>query len=169
MDYQSNIRLSNGRAEIQIGDISFAVTRRDTDSRHYMCPVEMVIGALGSWIALTMSAVADHKKIKIDKAHIQIAHRIWEGKPWVTSFAIKIDLGNNLTHREQKILFNSARSCEVHKMLAGEFTFDYQLVWKVFSNQLYWGAGEFFAQQPGNRGMNYRQRNRALSEWIRDR
>ena len=74
-----------------------------------------------------MSAVADHKKIRIDKADIQIAHHIREGKPWVTSFEIKIDLGNNLTHREKSILFNSARLCEVHKLLTGEFTFDYQL------------------------------------------
>ena len=74
-----------------------------------------------------MSAVADHKKIKIDSADIQIAHHIQEGKPWVTSFGIKIDLGNNLTHREQKVLFNSARLCEVHKLLAGDFTFDYKL------------------------------------------
>jgi hypothetical protein len=75
-----------------------------------------------------MAAVADNKKIRLNGVDIQIAHQIQEGKPWVTSFKIKIDPGNNLTRREQTILFNSARLCEVHKLLIGEFTFDYELV-----------------------------------------
>jgi hypothetical protein len=75
-----------------------------------------------------MAAVADNKNIKLGETDVQITHEIQEGRPWSTSFKIRIDLGNSLTRREQKILFNSAKLCEVHKLLAGEFSFDYKLV-----------------------------------------
>ena len=75
-----------------------------------------------------MAAVADNKKINLDKSEIQIEHRILEGKPWVTEFHIRVDLGDGLSERERKILYNSARLCEVHKILTGEFTFGYQLM-----------------------------------------
>ena len=38
-----------------------------------------------------------------------------------------MDLGEGLSRRERIILFNSARRCEVNKLLNGEMTFDYQL------------------------------------------
>ena len=73
-----------------------------------------------------MAAVADNKGITLEDAAVYIEHDISQGKPWITALGIRIDLGNHLTEREQKILFNSARLCEVHKMLSGEFTFDFQ-------------------------------------------
>jgi hypothetical protein len=42
-------------------------------------------------------------------------------------FIIEIDLGAGLTQREQTILLNSARSCEVSKLLAGNIDLDYRL------------------------------------------
>ena len=75
-----------------------------------------------------MAAVADNKKINLHKAEVRIEHRIHEGKPWRTDFSIQIDLGSGLSLRERKILFNSARFCEVGKLLTGEFTFDYRLM-----------------------------------------
>ena len=39
-----------------------------------------------------------------------------------------IDLGRGLTKRERTILFNSARLCEVTKLLGGEKKFEYELV-----------------------------------------
>lgn len=75
-----------------------------------------------------MAAVADNKRITLEKAAVHIARSISEGKPWITALRVRIDLGNHLTRREEKILFNSARLCEVHKMLAGQFTFDFQKV-----------------------------------------
>jgi hypothetical protein len=50
-----------------------------------------------------------------------------EGSPWRTRFVVHVDLGLGLTRREQTILFNSARRCEVHQLLTGEMTFEYQL------------------------------------------
>jgi len=79
-------------------------------------------------MALTIAAVAENKKIKLEKAEIQIARQTLENKPSITAVRININLGNGLTPRERKILFNSARTCEVNKMLAGGFKFDYQLI-----------------------------------------
>jgi hypothetical protein len=50
-----------------------------------------------------------------------------EGRPWQTRFDVQIDLGEGLARRERIILFNSARRCEVNKLLTGQVTFDYQL------------------------------------------
>ncbi|MBW1696198.1 MAG: hypothetical protein JRH18_03125 [Deltaproteobacteria bacterium] len=44
----SNIRLVDGQAEIQIGNINFTVSRRDSDNRTQCCPIELVMGSLGS-------------------------------------------------------------------------------------------------------------------------
>ena len=79
-------------------------------------------------MALTIAAVAENKKIKLEKTEIQIARQTLENKPSITAVRININLGNGLTTRERKILFNSARTCEVNKMLAGGFKFEYQLI-----------------------------------------
>lgn len=51
-----------------------------------------------------------------------------EGRAWQTRFDVQIDLGEGLTRRERIILYNSARRCEVNKLLNGEIAFDYQLI-----------------------------------------
>jgi hypothetical protein len=58
---------------------------------------------------------------------VQIRRTTLEGRPWQTHFEVQVDLGEGLTRRERTILFNSARRCEVNKLLNGEMTFDYQL------------------------------------------
>ena len=77
---------------------------------------------------LTLAAVADNKKIKLDRLDVQISFDIQTGKIWSTCFNIRIDLGDALTRRENAILFNSARWCEVSKLLSGENKFTYELV-----------------------------------------
>ncbi len=52
---------------------------------------------------------------------------MWAARPR-TRFLSHLDLGEGLTPREQRILYNSARTCEVHKMLRGEVTFEDHLV-----------------------------------------
>ena len=58
---------------------------------------------------------------------MRIERKTTEGSPWQTSLVIWIDLGKGLTRREQVILFNAGRTCEVHKLLTGELRFDYAL------------------------------------------
>ena len=57
---------------------------------------------------------------------MQIERETEESSTWQTRFEVQIDLGEGLTRREQIILFNSARRCEVNKLLTGEMTFDYR-------------------------------------------
>jgi hypothetical protein len=76
---------------------------------------------------LTMAAVADNKKIKLDVVDVQISYEIQAGRSWSTCFDVRMDLGKKLTPRERAILFNSARWCEVSKLLSGENTFKYEL------------------------------------------
>ena len=51
-----------------------------------------------------------------------------EGSPWRTSFAVRVDLGAGLTRREQAILYNASRRCEVYQLLAGKVSFEYELL-----------------------------------------
>jgi uncharacterized OsmC-like protein len=74
-----------------------------------------------------MAAVAAHKGIEPKTLDVQILRQTVEETPWQTEFAIRLDLGEGLSHRERAILFNSARRCEVHKLLNGRMTFDYRL------------------------------------------
>lgn len=76
---------------------------------------------------LTIAAVAAHKGIAPQRIDVEIHRRTVEERPWQSTFSAEIDLGPGLTHRERVLLFNSARHCEVHKLLKGDLAFDYQL------------------------------------------
>jgi uncharacterized OsmC-like protein len=75
-------------------------------------------------MVLTMAVVAAHKGMILDKLEVQVETRIEEvGYQQKTAFVTAIDLGSGLTKRERRILFNSARRCEVHKLLRGSVEF----------------------------------------------
>lgn len=78
---------------------------------------------------LTMAAVADHKGITVDKLEVQVEPRVEElDKEMHTLFAARVALGQGLSERERRILFNAARRCEVHKLLSGQISFEAELV-----------------------------------------
>ena len=77
---------------------------------------------------LTMSAVAENKGIELGEVVVEIdPHIVEERSAMTTHFSTHIDLGPGLSRRERVILYNSARRCEVHKLLSGEVTFDFDL------------------------------------------
>ena len=80
-------------------------------------------------MVLTMAAVAANKGIQVEKLEAQVnaVTDVTEGGQR-TKFATLIDLGHGLSDREIKILFNSARRCEVHKLLGGQIEFEEKLV-----------------------------------------
>ena len=78
-------------------------------------------------MVLTMAAVAAHKEITVETLGVQVHRQTVEGALWETTFAIELDLGAGLTRREQTILYNAARRCEVHKLLTGRMDFEYRL------------------------------------------
>jgi uncharacterized OsmC-like protein len=75
-------------------------------------------------MVLTMAAVAANKGIRVEKLEAQVdaVTDVTEGGQR-TRFSTIIDLGQGLADREIKILFNSARRCEVHKLLGGQIEF----------------------------------------------
>ena len=74
---------------------------------------------------LTLSAVTDQKKITMEKCEVQVGCVTVNGTSPSTRFTINIDVGNGLTQRERAILFNSARNCEVGKILTGPIDIEY--------------------------------------------
>ncbi|HNS53081.1 MAG TPA: hypothetical protein PKO09_18125 [Anaerolineae bacterium] len=75
-------------------------------------------------MVLTMAAVAAHKGIHPTRLGATVEGRTQLATDTRTHFASEIDLGEGLTPREERILFNAARQCEVHKMLHGTVTFE---------------------------------------------
>jgi hypothetical protein len=76
-------------------------------------------------MVLTMAAVAEHKGIS--STHLSAVvegHTVMAKRGTSTRFVSRLELGEGMTVREQRILFNSARTCEVHKMLHGEIVFE---------------------------------------------
>jgi len=79
-------------------------------------------------MVLTMAAVAANKGIALPSLEASVEGRAeFEGTSTCTHFASLLTLPEGLTPREQRILFNAARQCEVHKMLRGTITFEERL------------------------------------------
>ncbi len=80
-------------------------------------------------MVLTMAAVADHKGIKAAGLAAQVTPRTArEGREEHTCFQSTIRVGPGLTPRERRMLFNAARTCEVHKMLRQPMEFEETLL-----------------------------------------
>jgi len=80
-------------------------------------------------MALTMAAVAANKGLAPERLHVRVDWETREeGHRWDTEFSTEIDLGAGLDDRARKILFNAARTCEVHKLLRGRMEFRERLV-----------------------------------------
>jgi hypothetical protein len=75
-------------------------------------------------MVLTMAAVAASKGIAVTRlaATVQGVTE-FAGLGADTRFVTNLDLGAGLSSRERAILYNSARHCEVHKMLRGRIEF----------------------------------------------
>ena len=79
-------------------------------------------------MVLTMAAVAANKGIALPSLEASVEGRtVLEGSSARTHFASRLTLPEGLSPREQRILFNAARQCEVHKMLRGSITFEEKL------------------------------------------
>jgi uncharacterized OsmC-like protein len=75
-------------------------------------------------MVLTMAAVAANKNMALDRLEVRVETHIEEDeRQQKTTFVTAIDLGSGLTERERRILFNSARRCEVHRLLRGSIEF----------------------------------------------
>ena len=122
--------LGNQRAQVQAGERTFVVDERTKvdQAGAKFCPIELIAASLGACIVLTMAAVAAKKDIQVERLEAQVTTTVGESHPtWESRFDVRIDLGAGLSKRERIILFNSARLCEVHKLLSGKISFNYAL------------------------------------------
>jgi len=79
-------------------------------------------------MVLTMAAVAEHKGISVSRLAASVEGCTeFVGLSVSTRFVSRLEMDEGLTPRERRILFNSARQCEVHKMLRGEIAFEERL------------------------------------------
>ena len=106
---------------------TFAVTIGSNKNRKNSSPIELLLSSLGSWIALTVSAVAENKKINLEKLEIKIDFKIIDVRTYTCNYKILLDFGSGLDRRGRSILFAAARSCHVGKILKGKLDFDYSL------------------------------------------
>ena len=89
------------------------------------CPTELVAGALGACIVLTMAAVAANKGLPTCGLGADVEMTGGEeADGFVTRFVVTIRLDPALDARGRTILLNSARTCTVHKLLSGRVEFE---------------------------------------------
>lgn len=119
------VQLDNDQALVTAGDNSFHVTQRDRVTAVSSCPMHMMLGALGACIMLTLRAVGQHKGISLDGSDVSLDY--FQGPKGETRFHVELTLADHLTDRERKILYQSARICEVGKILKGDVQIDYAL------------------------------------------
>ncbi len=121
----ASVRLSNGQALVETDGGSFRMVRRDDAAGRSGCPMQMVVGALGACIVLTLDAVAKNKKIALSDLEVRIGcHTGGNGN---TEFQVALQLDADLSERERKILYQSAKLCEVGKLLKSNVTIDYRV------------------------------------------
>ncbi len=121
----ASVRLSNGQALVETGGGSVRMVRRDDAAGRAGCPMQMVVGALGACIVLTLDAVAENKKIALSDVDVRLGcHTDGNGR---TEFQVTLRLDADLSERERKILYQSAKLCEVGKLLKSNVTIDYRI------------------------------------------
>jgi len=63
----------------------------------------------------------------IENLEAQVQLHSSDGSKSITVLFVEIDIAGNLTDRERRILYNSARSCEISKILGDKVDIRYQL------------------------------------------
>ena len=79
---------------------------------------------------LTLAAVAASKLIPIDRLEVTTSMdlSLATGSGTRTTFTNRIEIEGNLTERERAIPLNSARHCDVNKILRGEVSIEDQFI-----------------------------------------
>lgn len=121
-----HVRMDSDQALVSTASGSFHVCQRDRANAISSCPMHLVVGALGACIMLTLNAVAEHKGIDIGESDVSLDYAY--AKSGKTKFLVDIKLDSRLSDRERKILFHSARICDVGKVLKSDVAIDYRLL-----------------------------------------
>ncbi|MGD9364767.1 MAG: OsmC family protein [Desulfobacteraceae bacterium] len=122
---QISVQLDDDRALIRAAGNTYHVAQKDRTDARAGCPMHLMLGALGACIMLTLKAVADHKGICLGSPDIHIDY--YRNDHGDTRFQVVLKLDDHLSERERKILYQSARVCEVGKILKSDVHIDYRL------------------------------------------
>jgi uncharacterized OsmC-like protein len=123
---QIQVRLEGGQACVSFAGGRFFVRQQNHHDASAGCPMQLMLGALGSCIILTLHAVAQHKGIVLRDTHLALEYH--RNSNDGTRFEVTLNLDDHLTDRERKILYQSARICEVGKILKSDVQIDYHLL-----------------------------------------
>jgi uncharacterized OsmC-like protein len=74
-----------------------------------------------------VAAVAAEKKICLESLQTHVQLRSYDGDGGKKGFSIGIDIAGRLTERERRILANTAKRCEISKMLNDTVDIRYQI------------------------------------------
>jgi len=121
-----HVKMDNDQALVSTASGRFHVCQRNSVNAVSSCPMHLVVGALGACIMLTLNAVAEHKEIDLGESDVRIDYVT--AKSGGTRFMVDLKLDDRLTDRERKILFHSARLCDVGKVLKSDVAIDYRLL-----------------------------------------
>ncbi|MFH2093824.1 MAG: OsmC family protein [Pseudomonadota bacterium] len=120
------VHIENDQACVTTADGRFYVAQEGQSNAVASCPMCLMLGALGSCIMLTLNAVARHKGIQMLESAVFLDY--YREKNGNTRFLVTLKLDKHLTDREHKILYGSARACEVGKILKSDVQIDYHLL-----------------------------------------
>ncbi len=123
---QIQVRLEGGQACVSFAGGRFFVRQQNHHDASAGCPMQLMLGALGSCIILTLHAVAQHKGIVLRDTYLALEYH--RNSNDGTRFEVTLNLDDHLTDRERKILYQSARICEVGKILKSDVQIDYRLL-----------------------------------------
>ena len=82
---------------------------------------------------MTISAVAENKNIEFSGIDVYVSRSPTVKQDDETLITVEIELKGNLSRRERILMFNSARKCEVSKLLLGDLRLDYRLLGNVMN------------------------------------
>ena len=61
----------------------------------------------------------------VEKINVRVHRETINKDDVLTEFNVDVELGAGLTQREQILLFNAAKKCEVSEIVSGKFEFSY--------------------------------------------
>lgn len=77
-------------------------------------PPEYLLTALASCTAITLRMYADHKKLDVERIHVQVDHDKQEFK---SVFTVSVSYEGNLDETQRQRFLEIAKACPVHKIL----------------------------------------------------
>lgn len=123
---QIRVQIESDEALVTSATGRLHVTQKDRSNAISSCPMQLMLSALGACIMLTVNAVAKNKGIALGDSDIHLDYV--QQKIGGTRFQVVLKLDDQLTSRERKILYQSARICEVGKIIKGDVQIDYDLL-----------------------------------------